>query len=564
MKNRTLYAVLTRFGIVAALLTTLLVIAPAATAQEVGGECNDDFECTYPENGTGPVATFSATDEDGDEIDWDVDGVDKGAFEIDGGVLTFKDPPDFEGPADKDESDDVGDQGKGDNVYKVTVIASGGSQAVEVTVTNVNEDGEVTFTQPQPQVDRGLEAKLKDEDGKNKPKWQWSRGPSMDGPWEAIEGAKTASRTPVVADVGSYLQATVTYTDEFGEQMASGVTGTTVEARTLANAAPEFDEVDPIPVDENVKGAIGDPIVATDADNDQLLYSLEKTGDHARFSIDESGQLSLKKALDFELTGPGTATDDAERDASAADRAAVTDDDTDADPDTNDAVDEGEDGDDDMVAYMVTVVAMDPSSAPGMVTVTVNLMNVNEAPEFGKNAPKELMLWENESGQQLLVPDTDSSDDEVDDADDANESPPYTPYDESKTDPLPETAYAATDEDILDNNADDDPNTLRYGLEGGDKSKFAIDATTGALTFTGTADYEKKSSFSVTIVATSGGNTVDSDNDDAPVRSVSDVDRTSYGKFAVTVKVVDDEDPGTVMLSAREPQVKIPGSCYAR
>ena len=34
MKNRSLYAVLTRFGIVAAVLTALLVIAPAATAQE--------------------------------------------------------------------------------------------------------------------------------------------------------------------------------------------------------------------------------------------------------------------------------------------------------------------------------------------------------------------------------------------------------------------------------------------------------------------------------------------------------------------------------------------------
>ena len=162
MKNRSSYAVLTRFGIIAAILATLVLIAPAATAQEVGGECNSDFECTYPENGTGPVATFAATDADGDEIDWDLDGIDKGIFKIDGGVLTFDKSPNFEGAKDGDEKpDEAGDQGKGDNVYKVTVKASGGSKAVEVTVTDVDEAGSVTFDQPQPQATRGLTASFK-------------------------------------------------------------------------------------------------------------------------------------------------------------------------------------------------------------------------------------------------------------------------------------------------------------------------------------------------------------------------------------------------------------------
>ena len=61
MKNRSLYAVLTRFGIIAAVLATLVLIAPAATAQSVS-ECELDgstVKCTYEENGTDPVATFS-------------------------------------------------------------------------------------------------------------------------------------------------------------------------------------------------------------------------------------------------------------------------------------------------------------------------------------------------------------------------------------------------------------------------------------------------------------------------------------------------------------------------
>ena len=59
MKNRSSYAVLTRFGIIAAMLATLGVHRPAVFA--------DALEFDYPENGTDPVLTFSATDADGDD-----------------------------------------------------------------------------------------------------------------------------------------------------------------------------------------------------------------------------------------------------------------------------------------------------------------------------------------------------------------------------------------------------------------------------------------------------------------------------------------------------------------
>ena len=109
------------------------------------------------------MRTFSASDPDADagDIEWSLEGVDDGIFKIsDEGVLTFDKKPNFEGAKDGDEDTAAsGDQSaQSDNVYKVTVVASGGKQAVEVTVTDVDEPGKVTFDQPQPQATRGLVA----------------------------------------------------------------------------------------------------------------------------------------------------------------------------------------------------------------------------------------------------------------------------------------------------------------------------------------------------------------------------------------------------------------------
>ena len=142
MKNRSSYAVLTRFGIIAAVLATLVLIAPAVSAA-------DPLEFDYAEDREDAVATFTASDPDADagDIEWDLEGVDKGIFKIsDEGVLTFDKQPNFEDAKDGDEDTAAaGDQRAGDNVYKVTVVASGGKQAVEVTVTDVDEPGKVTI-----------------------------------------------------------------------------------------------------------------------------------------------------------------------------------------------------------------------------------------------------------------------------------------------------------------------------------------------------------------------------------------------------------------------------------
>ena len=88
---------------------------------------------TYAENGTGPVATYTATDPEGLRIIWTLSGTDGADFSITEGDLTFNAGPDYEDPTDADK----------DNVYDATVRASDGTNTVTlnvtVTVSNVNE-----------------------------------------------------------------------------------------------------------------------------------------------------------------------------------------------------------------------------------------------------------------------------------------------------------------------------------------------------------------------------------------------------------------------------------------
>ena len=98
---------------------------------------------THRENGTSSLYTYRATDPEGDEFTWAVGGTDGGGFEIseDGGVLTFKTPPDFENPDDFDE----------DNEYLVTVVvrddrSNRAELEVMVSVTGLNEGPEIQET----------------------------------------------------------------------------------------------------------------------------------------------------------------------------------------------------------------------------------------------------------------------------------------------------------------------------------------------------------------------------------------------------------------------------------
>ena len=160
-----------------------------------------DTDIPYEEHGTGPVATYRATDPERDPIQWTVDSA---AFTISDGVLRFLIPPDYEAASS----------------YTVTVTASDGlledTLFVTVTVTNEDEAGSLTLSSVQPQVDTALTATLTDPDGPVSIAWVWERSQDNKRTWEPVKGTPAASYTPETDDVGAYLRVTATYTDGAG------------------------------------------------------------------------------------------------------------------------------------------------------------------------------------------------------------------------------------------------------------------------------------------------------------------------------------------------------------
>ncbi len=424
MINRPLYTTLGRLTIVAIILATLLLVAPVASAAPIKRD--------YQENGTAPVERFRPI-----QGAWDLEGIDAALFAIsDAGVLSFKDSPDFENKLDDDTN----------NVYKVTVTAytSDGkvSQAVEVTVTDVNEAGTVTLSQLQPQVRRPIIATGPDDpDGGRNVEWQWSRSPNGEDGWTDIAGARSTSLTPSAAHEGMYLRATVTYTDKFGSgQTAYLVSENPVERRPAANAKPVFPaDAGTRAVDENKKDAnVGRPVAASDSDGDVLLYKLETPS--SDFTIDpRTGQIKTKGSLD---ANPG-----------AADMAVHR-------PET------------------VVVIATDPSTAFTKQTVVITIYDVNDKPEFSSPAPPSkyptvITIAENLKGTRLENLKTYNATD--DDATDGPRSLPGVPS-------VP----------------------LTYGLAGADAESFTIGnsgSNRGRLDIKSSPNFEEKRFYFLTVTA---------------------------------------------------------------
>ena len=354
----------------------------------------------YPENGTEPVASFTAFDEAGHVIRWSVSGDDRDLFTIDDGVLRFREPPNYEDPQSASTSALLSTR----NVYRVIVEAAGGTRSVTVTVTDVDEAGTARIDRPQPQVSRPLTASLLDEDDMvEDERWQWAR--SEGGrTWTDIEGATSPQRRPAPGDAGRYLRASVTYSDKFGSgKRVSAVSANRVETTTVFNAAPSFagqdddeatsyiDVVRSVP-EHTAKGmAIGEPVSATDADDDILFYELLDTPDmadddgNARFTIDSlTGQIRAGEVLGAD---PGETKDEDSKDLTA---------------DLGLTVDE-DPGEASNSEYLLRVRVSDPSTAAAIVNVIVKVTEVNEAPAFDDDAPTLLSVEENPEGLPVIT-----------------------------------------------------------------------------------------------------------------------------------------------------------------
>ena len=461
---------------------------------------------SHPENSDRAVATVRATDPGGKGLNWSIGGADgedgTDQFNVsDRGVLTFKEPPNFENPTDAGPN----------NIYNVEVTATDSngetSKAQEfiITVTNVEEKGMVELTNLQPRVGVDLTANLSDEDVVDSVvEWQWASSSTMRGSYGNIANATNPTYTPVAGDVGRYLRATASYKDRESatrEKSAYMPSHYPVQEKLGVNAAnepPSFDQ-DPteegvqmlfdldadedgvqieIPENSPVGANVGFPIAATDPDEgDRLTYSLADTtsdSDHSDYlAINRAtGQITVKKKLDFE------ATDQCE------------------DPNECD----------------VTVTVTDSSGVPATpvtVDLVITVTDVNEPPKFTRGN-KAVSLNEGISDTPSITIDADGDGT-------AN-------------------TYAATDPETPDTI------TLTWSVSGTDGDYFAL-STAGELTWVedeAGPDYEDPKD-------------ANKDNVYEITLEVSDGTNTAMMDVKVTVKNMQ-ETPGTVTFSHPQPR----------
>ena len=244
-------------------------------------------------------APLTASDGDDDTLTYSLgDSFDAESFSIDAasGQLRTRVALDYE---------------EGSTSYTVTVTAADPSNAaasvvVTITVTDAEEAGTVTLSEVQPIVDRDLRATVTDPDFGFNETWLWESSSNRSS-WTPIDGADSEYYRPVAGDVGRYLRATASYDDDEGAgKSASAVSLNRVRMAASSNTDPKFDSnvTGDRNVDENTPAGmdIGEPVAATDADDDPLTYTLDPGEEGAEFfDIDPTtGQLLTKAALDFE------------------------------------------------------------------------------------------------------------------------------------------------------------------------------------------------------------------------------------------------------------------------
>ena len=311
------------------------------------------------------IAAYTASDVDtGDTLTWSLTGDDAGKFDFtknpnnDSYQLKFKAAPNFESPTDTGMN----------NVYNVTVNVYDGSvtttRDVAITVSNADDPGTVTITGT-PEGGSELTASLTDPDGNpTSVTWQWARRASLTASFSNITGATSATYTLVAEDVGKYLQATASYTDDHGAGKTAGRESRQVAA---SNNEPAFAaDTTTRSVAERTRTVInvGAVVTARDADSgDTLTYSLSGA-DSGSFSIvSTSGQIQTRTGVIYDFEAAKN-------------------------------------------SYTVIVNVRDSKDAAGdadtaiddSITVTINLTNVNEAPVIPPTTAATTTFAENGTG----------------------------------------------------------------------------------------------------------------------------------------------------------------------
>ena len=491
----------------------------------------------YPEidaNGapnTAAVVTYVGTDPEGARISWDLRGADAALFTIAGGVLQFRAAPDYENPKDVlGTNTATPDADAGQNTYSVVVRAiasrfasdTGPAETVDtsvvVTVTDVNEAGEVVISWLQPEADFPITASLTDPDGPSgadlplddtaipTATWEWTVSEIIQGSLDVANddhwgvapgtGANSGEYTPNADDATRYLRVVASYTDHHG----SGKTARMMSANPVQaagggseNGSPDFvdEKVDrgvaeTAAVGANVGTAVTASVESTNT-KDTLTYGLRAvvgtdlpgtgvdlpsgtgTGpddDLAAFDIDKaSGQITVAQKLDFESRG---------------------------------TPDDGK--------YVVVATVTDPSGLDDSVVVVITADDRNEDPVL-RGRP-ELTINEIDGG-------------------DANADSPLF---------VGNTADAAPTVNVYNvDDEDDRASVASWRLEGEDAGEFQLIGTVGrTLVFTTQPDYE---------------NPADANGDNVYKVTVVAIDnRGGIGRFDVCIAVMNINEAGKITL----------------
>ena len=480
---------------------------------------------TYPEidkdgaPNTAAIATYVGTDPEGDTISWDLRGADAALFTIDGGVLKFRAAPDYENPKDVlGTNTATPDADAGRNTYSVVIRAitsrasddTGPAETVDtpvaVTVTDVDEDGEVVISLLQPEVGVEIMASLTDPDGEESPTWAWEVSEILqanldidnDDHWGDAPGIGASSERyrSADSDVGKYLRVTASYTVEGDEKTAHAMSAYPVQAEGLgaANESPDFEGAK-IELSVAETAEVGDkvagPVVATvvaRSSTDILTYGLRafvegdrgSTGvtlaeaavaaDVDAFDIDKAtGQITVAEKLDFESRGP-----EGDRDGK----------------------------------YVVVATVNDPSGLGDSIVVVITAEDSNEDPVL-RGRP-ELTINEIDGGAANA------------------ESPDFV----GNTDPASVNVYNVDDED-------DRASVKSWRLEGEDAGQFQLIGTVGrTLVFTTQPDYE---------------NPADADGDNVYKVTVVAIDNEDgRGEFDVCIAVMNVDEAGKITLRDKD------------
>ena len=271
-------------------------------APEFRSGSKDSF--SYRENGTASLYTYRATDPEGDEVAWSVSGADGGEFKIiESGVLTFREPPDHDDPADDDQ----------DNEYQVTVVATdqtghAANLPVTVTVTDVNEGpviadtGANTVITVQENHDQVLATyAATDPEDPDRIITRWSVTGRDGGDFTVNEDGELSFRNlpdherPADSNRDNTYEVTIRASD--GRYYGTLDAVVTVEA---VDEPPEFQRnaPDSFAYQENGISAIH-TYRATDPEGSDLTWSLSGT-DSSAFSISRTGVLTFNTSPDYE------------------------------------------------------------------------------------------------------------------------------------------------------------------------------------------------------------------------------------------------------------------------